>query len=52
VHEVPVVGKTIMARILAHRGNAYAIGQCDSANGKWVKYMGHILLGNSSMAYD
>jgi hypothetical protein len=44
VNQVPVVGETVLARVLSHRGNDDAALQGDTTNRKRVKKLRHILL--------
>jgi hypothetical protein len=41
MREVPVIGKTVLAGILAHRRNADAIGEHDVAQSELAEQMGH-----------
>ena len=48
--EMPVVGKTVLAGILAHRRNADAVGEGDVAQSEFAEQMGH--QGRSSWDMD
>jgi hypothetical protein len=41
MHQVPIVGEAVVARILAHRRDGDAVAESDAANGQGREKIGH-----------
>jgi hypothetical protein len=42
MHQMPVVGKAVLTRVLAHRRDCNAVAKSDSADGEGREEIGHL----------